>query len=81
MFTIIVFTIIVFIIIVFTIIIFRPNFLFFSSGAFNKKYRLLSPSSTVAATKALIDKDFVTSENGHYRVYDRFFALWLKERS
>ena len=52
-----------------------------SSGAFNKKYRLLSPSSTVAATKALIDKDFVTSENGHYRVYDRFFALWLKERS
>ncbi len=52
-----------------------------SSGAFNKKYRLLSPSSTVAANKALIDKDFVTSENGHYRVYDRFLALWLRGRN
>lgn len=52
-----------------------------SSGAFNKRHRLLSPSSTVAANKALLDKDFVTSENGHYQVYDRFFALWLRERN
>jgi hypothetical protein len=52
-----------------------------SSGAFNKKYRLLSPSSTVAANKALIDKDFVTNDNGYYRVYDRFLALWLRDRS
>ena len=52
-----------------------------SSGAFNKRHRLLSPSSTVAATKALIDKDFVTNDNGQYRVYDRFFAIWLRERN
>ena len=52
-----------------------------SSGAFNKRHRLLSPSSTVAATKALIDKDFVTSDNGQYRVYDRFLAIWLRERN
>ena len=52
-----------------------------SSGAFNKKYRLLSPSSTVAATKALIDKDCVTNDNGTYYVYDRFLAIWLRERN
>ena len=52
-----------------------------SSGVFNKKYRLLSPSSTVAATKALIDKDFVTNDNGTYYVYDRFLAIWLRERN
>ena len=52
-----------------------------SSGAVNKRHRLLSPSSTVAATKALIDKDFVTNDNGQYRVYDRFFAIWLRERN
>lgn len=52
-----------------------------SSGAFNKKYRLLSPSSTVAAAKALIDKDYVASDKGQYYIYDRFFALWLRERN
>lgn len=52
-----------------------------SSGAFNKHHRLLSPSSTVAATKALIEKDLVTQENGHYTVYDRFLALWLKQNN
>ena len=52
-----------------------------SSGAFNKRHRLLSPSSTVAATKALIDKDFVTNDNGQYRVYDRFLSIWLRERN
>jgi hypothetical protein len=51
-----------------------------SSGSFNKRYKLLSPSSTVAATKALVDKDLVASDNGHYHVYDRFFAMWLRER-
>ncbi|MBR5118718.1 MAG: ATP-binding protein [Muribaculaceae bacterium] len=52
-----------------------------SSGAFNKRHHLLSPSSTIAATKALIDKDYVASEKGNYYVYDRFFALWLRERN
>ena len=52
-----------------------------SSGAFTKHHRLLSPSSTVAATKALVEKDFVAQDNGHYLVYDRFLALWLKQNN
>ena len=52
-----------------------------SSGLFNKRYHLLSPSSTVAATKSLVDKDFVTRDNDGYRVYDRFLALWLRQNN
>jgi hypothetical protein len=48
-----------------------------TSGAFIKKYRLWSASSVVSALKALLDKDFVTSENGAYMAYDQFFAFWL----
>lgn len=49
-----------------------------TSGAFIKKYRLWSASSVMSAVKALMDKDFVTLENGAYMVYDQFFALWVK---
>ena len=35
-----------------------------SGGDFNKRHRLVSPSSTVSAIKALIDKDFVINDNG-----------------
>ena len=47
------------------------------SGAFVQKYHLQSPSSVSSALKALMEKDFVTQENGGYAVYDQFFALWL----
>lgn len=50
-----------------------------TSGAFVKKYRLTSPSSVQAALKGLLDKDFITSEQGAYLVYDKFFAIWLRE--
>jgi len=50
------------------------------STAFVSKYHLGSTSSVQAAVKGLIDKDFVTFENGCYEVYDKFFGLWLKER-
>lgn len=50
-----------------------------SGGAFVKKYRLPSASSVASAVKALLDKDFVTQEKGVYRVYDLFFALWLRQ--
>ena len=43
-----------------------------------RKYRLTSASSVQAALKGLLEKDFVTSEQGAYFVYDKFFALWLK---
>lgn len=49
-----------------------------TSGAFIKKYRLSSASSIMSALKGLLDKDFVTQENGAYIVYDQFFALWVK---
>jgi len=51
-----------------------------SSGKFTKKYHLVSPSSAVSAVKGLLERDFITEENGTYRVYDKFFALWLKRK-
>ncbi len=48
-----------------------------SGGDFVKKYDLRSASSVVSAIKGLLDKDFITNDNGTYQVYDRFFALWL----
>ena len=48
-----------------------------TGGAFIKKYRLWSASSVMSAAKALLEKDFITQEQGAYVVYDQFFALWL----
>jgi len=48
------------------------------SNAFIKKYALASASSVQAAIKGLLQKDFVTNNNGRYEVYDKFFSLWLK---
>lgn len=49
-----------------------------SSGKFIKKYRLASASSTTSAIKGLLEKDFVTKEDGCYFIYDHFFQLWLE---
>lgn len=49
-----------------------------TGGTFIKKYRLWSASSVMSALKALLDKDFVTQEDGAYIPYDQFFALWLQ---
>ena len=51
-----------------------------TSGTFIKKYRLPSASSVQSALKGLLEKDFITKEQGTYQVYDRFFSLWLKEQ-
>lgn len=48
-----------------------------TGGAFIKKYKLWSASSVMSAAKALLEKDFITQEQGAYIVYDQFFALWL----
>ena len=40
------------------------------------KYRLTA-STVQAATKGLLEKDFITHDLGTYSVYDKFFALWL----
>ena len=51
-----------------------------SGGAFIKKYKLWSASSVVSAAKGLMEKDYVTQENGTYMVYDPFFAQWMQRR-
>ena len=50
-----------------------------TSGEFVKKHHLSSSSSIQAALKGLLEKDFITKETDVYRVYDRFFGLWLNE--
>lgn len=50
-----------------------------SSSKFVQKYRLPSASSVVSAIKGLLEKDFITIENGSYYVYDHFFQLWLRK--
>lgn len=50
-----------------------------TSAKFIKKHRLSSSSSVQAALKGLLEKDFITSENGVYQVYDKFLALWLND--
>ncbi len=51
-----------------------------SSGQFVRKYHLASPSSVISAVRGLIEKDFITQENGEYFVYDQFFQLWLERQ-
>jgi len=48
-----------------------------TSGNFVKKHNLLSTSSVQAALKVLLDKDFITKEMDVFRVYDKFFGIWL----
>lgn len=49
------------------------------SAGFIRKYSLPGSSSVQAAVKGLLEKDFITHEQGVYRIYDRFFGLWLNE--
>ncbi|MDR0699401.1 MAG: ATP-binding protein [Tannerella sp.] len=50
-----------------------------TSRKFIKKHGLKSPSSVQSAANQLLGKEIITSENGIYQVYDRFFGLWLSE--
>lgn len=49
-----------------------------TSSAFIRKYNLSSSSSVQAALKPLLKSDIVTQEEDVYRVYDYFFAEWLR---
>lgn len=49
-----------------------------TSAAFVEKYNLLSASSVQSAIRGLLDKDFITLEQGIYSVYDHFMAYWLR---
>lgn len=50
-----------------------------TSSAFIRKYNLISASSVQSAVKPLLKADLVTQEGDIYRVYDYFFAEWLKK--
>lgn len=52
-----------------------------TSSDFVIRHSLPSSSSVQSAIKILLDKDFVTFEQGKYRLYDRFFNLWLKKHN
>lgn len=43
---------------------------------FLRKYKMTS-SAVQGAIKVLLDRDFVTNEEGTYFVYDRFFSRWI----
>lgn len=45
---------------------------------FIKKYHLQTASVVNAATRSLLEKDFITVDKGAYTIYDPFFALWLR---
>ena len=47
---------------------------------FIKKYHLHTASVVSAATRSLLEKDFITQTKNEYTVYDPFFARWLRER-
>lgn len=49
-----------------------------TSSDFVNKYRLPSASSVQSALKALVSNDIVTQEDDTYRIYDYFFAEWLR---
>jgi len=49
-----------------------------TSAEFTKKYMLTSPSSVQSAIKGLVDKGFVTYQDGAHMVSDKFFAEWLR---
>lgn len=50
------------------------------SGAFVRKHRLPSASSVSVALKGLLEKDFITFDNGYYSIYDLFFQMWIERR-
>lgn len=50
------------------------------SQEFIKSYGLPATSSVNLALKTLLNREFVYKDNGNYIVYDRFFAMWLRER-
>lgn len=49
-----------------------------TSGAFIKKYDLVSASSVSTSLKALAEKELIVQNSGRWLVYDVFLARWLE---
>lgn len=52
-----------------------------TSKAFMKKYHLQTASVVTAAVRSLLEKDFLTHDQGTYQIYDPFYMLWLKTKA
>ena len=50
------------------------------SQSFINRYHLGATSTVKSALKVLVEKELVLDAQGAYQVYDRFFALWLKNK-
>ena len=50
-----------------------------TSTDFIKKHGLHSASSVQSSVRQLLEKELITKENSIYKVYDRFFGLWLSK--
>lgn len=50
-----------------------------TSVNFVKKHKLYSTSVVQSSCNSLLDKEFLTEENGIYSVYDKFFEIWLRK--
>lgn len=53
---------------------------FVTKGYAGPEYHLHTASVVTAATRSLLEKDFITQTKDAYTVYDPFFARWLKEK-
>lgn len=51
-----------------------------NAGAFIAKYKLKATSSVNTALRSLINKEMVYKTQSGYIVYDRFFAIWLRQQ-
>lgn len=51
-----------------------------TSAAFLRKYHLPSASTVQAAVKGLLEKDFITLEQGVYTIYDIFLGYWIQRQ-
>lgn len=50
-----------------------------TSGSFIHKYRLPSSSMVQSAVKGLLERDYLTYEQGEYSVYDLFLTYWIQK--
>lgn len=50
-----------------------------TSSEFIKKHGLSSASTAQSSAKQLLDKELITREGNIYKVYDRFFGLWISK--
>lgn len=51
-----------------------------TSNLFLRKYNLKAPSSVQRSLKFLLEHEYIYQQDDGYIVYDRFMAMWLKNK-